>query len=136
MPAIGGDILELTYNHPTLGSGTVYPKAGEDSTLILGGFRVEDEDTGVDGSGRNIKKLTRKRWSADMVVAWDNNLAKELEAICAMAESPEDAEWTITHVSGAVYGATGSPVGDLEGAANAATFKLKIAGGGKLTKII
>lgn len=136
MPAIGGDIIELTCNHPTKGSVTIYPKAGEDSTLILGGFRVEDEDTGVDGSGRNIKKMTRKRWSADIVCAWDNNLAKELEAVIGMAESPEDGEWTITHVSGAVYAGTGCPVGDLEGAMNAATFKLKIAGGGKLVKIL
>lgn len=135
MPAIGGDIIELTYNHPTKGSGTVYPKAGEDSTLILGGFRVEDEDTGVDGSGRNIKKMTRKRWSVDVVVAWDNNIAKELEAIVAMAEAAEDADWTVTCGSGAVYGGNGCPVGDLEGSTNAATFKLKIAGGAKLTKI-
>ena len=46
MAATGGDILEITFNHPTLGSGTIYPKSGEDSTLITGGFRSEDEDTG------------------------------------------------------------------------------------------
>lgn len=136
MSAIGGDILEITYNHPTLGGGTIYPKSGEDSTINTGGFRTEDEDTGVDGSGRAIKKLNRKRWSVETVVGWDNNIAKELEAVAKMAASAEDAEWTITHVSGTVWGGTGFPTGDIEGAGNAGTFKLKLAGGGELTKII
>ena len=132
MSAVGGDITEITYNHPTLGTGTIYPKAKEDSTLNLGGFRSEDDENGVDGSGRTIDKMNRVRWSAECVIGWDNNVAKELEAIVAMAESPVEADWTVTHVSGQVYGGTGKPVGNLDGAMGAATFSLKIAGGGKM----
>lgn len=132
--ATGGDILEITFNHPTLGSGTIYPKSGEDSTLNLGGFRSEDEDTGIDGSGRMIDKMTRKRWSAECVVAWDNNETLELETIVGLAESPVEADWTITHISGTVWGGKGKPVGDLEGS-GMATFKFKVAGGLKMKKI-
>lgn len=135
MSAIGGDIIEITINHATLGSRTVYPKAGEDSTIILGGFRSEDEDQGIDGSGRMIDKMTRKRWSAETTVAWDNNIALEHEFLVSIAESPVEADFTITHVSGTVWGGKGKPVGDMEAAGMTATFKLKLAGGGKLSKI-
>lgn len=133
MAATGGDITEITYNHPTLGSGTLYPKAKEDSTLNHGGFRSEDDENGVDGSGRMIDKMSRGRWSVECVVGWDNNVAKELEAVVKMAKSSVEADWTFTHVSGQVYGATGKPVGNLNGAMAAATFQLKVAGGGELT---
>ncbi len=90
----------------------------------------------VDGSGEMIDKMNRKRWSAEMTVAWDNNNRQELEKVTALAESQVPATWTISHVSGAVYKGTGKPVGDLKGNGNAATFPLKIAGGSKLKKIL
>lgn len=132
MAATGGDVLEITYNHPTLGSGTIYPKAKEDNTLNHGGLRSEDDENGLDGSGRMIDKMSRQRWSFEGVIAWDNNIAKELEAVIKMAKSPLEADWTFTHVSGQVYGGTGKPVGNLNGALSAATFQLKVAGGGDL----
>lgn len=135
MAVVGGDILEVTFNHPTLGSGTLFPKADEDSTLDLGGFRATDDESKVDGGGNNIKELVRKRWSAELVIAWDMNVREELEAVTEMAGSAEDGQWTITHVNGSVYQGTGSPVGDLKGAGKAATFPLKISGGGKMKKI-
>ena len=36
MAVVGGDIVELTFNHPTLGSGIIFPKSAEDSTFDLG----------------------------------------------------------------------------------------------------
>lgn len=132
MAATGGDVVEITYNHPTLGSGTLYPKAKEDNTLNLGGFRSEDDENGVDGSGRTIDKMSRIRWSFEGVIANDNNVTKELEAVVKMAESPVEADWTFTHISGQVYGGTGKPVGNIDNALGAATFQLKVAGGGKL----
>ena len=33
MSAVGGDIIEAAFNHPTLGSGVIFPKANEDGTL-------------------------------------------------------------------------------------------------------
>jgi hypothetical protein len=136
MGAIGGDIIEAAFNHPTLGSGVLFPKANEDSTLDLGGFRSDDGEDGIDGSGEMIDKMTRKRWGAEMVVAWDNNSRQELEKAVAMANSPVQATWTISHVSGAVYKGKGKPVGDLKGSALNATFPLKLAGGSILKKIL
>lgn len=136
MGAIGGDILEITFNHPTIGSGTIYPKSAEDSTIDLGGFRSEDDENMIDGSGAMIDKMTRARWGVETKVAWDNNVAQELEKLNDLAASPVQADWTITHISGTVWGGTGKPVGDLKGSGNDGTFSLKIAGGGKLKKIV
>lgn len=135
MGAVGGDILEIAFNHP-IGSGTVFPKANEASSMNTGGFRSDDSDDGVDGSGQMIDKQTRKRWSAESVVAWDNNSRKDLEKMVLLAESPVQATFTISMVSGAVYKATGKPVGDLVGDSLNATFPLKLAGGGKAKKIL
>lgn len=134
--AVGGDIIEVAFSHPTLGSGTIFPKAGEDSTFDLGGFRTDDGDDQVDGSGQMIQKLTRTRWSFEVTVAWDNNNRQELEKINLLSASAVQATWTISHVSGAVYKGTGKPVGDLKGNGNAATFPLKVAGGSILKKIL
>lgn len=136
MSAVGGDIISLSYNHPKIGSGTIWPKAGEDSTFDLGGFRSDDSDDMVDGSGEFLDKLNRKRWSAEVVAAWDNNNRKELEAVNLLSASPAPAVWTISHISGAVYKGTGKPVGDLKGNGNTAQFPLKISGGSILKKIL
>lgn len=133
--AVGGDILEITYNHPTLGNGTIFPKADEDSTFDLGGFRSADDDAGVDGSGSPITTMSRKRWSAEATVAWDMNNRNELEKLVALAEHPVETTFTISHINGSIYGGKGRPVGDLKGAGKGATFPLKISGGGKLNKI-
>lgn len=136
MGAVGGDILNATFNHPTLGSGTVFPKAGEDSTLDLGGFRSNDDDAAVDGSGEMIDQINRKRPSAELTVAWDDNVRDDLLKVVKMAGSPIKAVWTITRVNGSVYKITGKPVGDLKGAMNTATFPLKIAGSGQAEQIV
>lgn len=136
MSAVGGDIIEAAFNHPTIGSGVIFPKAGEDSTFDLGGFRSDDSDDMIDGSGQMIDKINRKRWSAEMTVAWDNNDRQELEKVTLLAASPVPATWTISHISGAVYKGTGKPVGDLKGNGNNATFPLKLAGGFNLKKIL
>lgn len=131
---VAGDFLEITYNHSTLGSGIIFPKAGEDSTLNLGGFTENDDNQMVDGGGNMISQKTRKRWSFEGVVANDMD-AKTLEKIEALAASPVPAEWTFSHINGIVYGGTGMPVGDIEANGNAGTFTLKVAGGGKMKQI-
>jgi len=136
MSAVGGDIIEVQFSHPTIGQGTIWPKAGESSTLDLGGFRSDDSDDGIDGSGLMIDKLTRKRPGFEIVCAWDNNNRQELELVTLLAASPVPATWTVSHVSGAVYKGSGKPVGDLKGAMDAATFPLKVAGGGIFKKIL
>lgn len=134
--AVGGDILEITYNHPTLGSGVIFPKASEDSTFDLGGFRSNDDANMVAGNGEMIDQINLARWSFEVAVAWDMNTREDLEKLNDLAADPVLADWTFSHINGTVYGGTGKPVGDLSGNGNAATFTLKVSGGGKLKKIV
>lgn len=135
MALTGGDIVEVSYNHPTLGSGTLFPKAGESSTFDLGGIRSNDDAQGIDGGGNMIAQMSRTRWRAEIVPAWDMSTAG-FENVVALAGSPVDADWTITHINGTVYQGKGRPVGDLQGAGLEATFALILAGGGPLKKVV
>lgn len=135
MAVIAGDLIEVTYNHPELGSGTIFPKAGESTTLNTGGFFSTDEANGVDGGGNLIVTMQRNVSSASFTAAWDNNVRKDLEALTALAAHPVDADWTLTHVSGIVYGGKMRPVGALEGDMGAATIAVKLAGGNKLKQL-
>lgn len=133
--ALGGDIIEITYNHPTLGSGVIFPKAAEDSTYDLGGFRSADEANGVDGGGNMIDTINRARWSFEVLITMDMIVDETLEAITEMAGSAELADWTFTNVNGTVYGGKGKPVGDIQQNGNASTGTLKVSGGGVLSKV-
>jgi hypothetical protein len=135
MSVIGGDILEVSYNHPTLGSGVLLPKSDEDCEIDLGGNRSSDEEKSVDTGGTMIDVMTRSRWYASFTIAGDTQEREDLEQISALAEDPVLAVWTITHISGTIYQGQGKPVGDVRQAMKAATIALKIAGGGKLKKI-
>jgi hypothetical protein len=126
--AVGGDIIELSYNHPTVGSGILLPKANESSTFDKGGFRSDDDANGIDGGGNAIRKMNRVRWSAEMLVSHDSNVKKEYDKVVSMSQSPLPATWTITHVNGSIYSGEGFPVGDLKFNGNDATFSIKVAG--------
>lgn len=134
--AVGGDITEITWNHPTLGSGTLFPKAAEDSTIGLGGFVSNDDNNSVDGGGNMIDQMNRVRWSVETVISWDMNDKAELDKLIDLASNPVTADFTFSHINGTVWSGNGKPVGDLQGNGNAATMSLKIAGGGKLKKIV
>lgn len=133
--ATGGDITEITYNHPTLGNGVLYPKSNEDSNFDPGGFRTEDDANMIDGSGKPINKINRVRWSFEGTISNDMNVNQEAEKIKAMAGDPADAAWTFQHINGTVYAGQGRPVGDISFNGNAATLKIKISGGGDLAKL-
>jgi len=133
--AVGGDITEIRVSHPTLGSRSFQVKSNEDSTLNLGGIISNDDENGVTSAGEMIDQLNNTRWSASLVCAWNMIGADDLEFAQQLAANPVLGDWTITHISGTVYGGSGKPVGALEGNTNAATFDMKIAGGGKLKKI-
>ena len=132
--AVGGDIREVTFNHPTIGSGVLYPKAAEDNTFDLGGFNSTDDQNMIDGGGNMIDQLNRKRWKVGVVIANDTTTKLDLEKIEAMAASPVQADWTFTCPDGSVYVGTGKPVGDKELNINQSTFALTVSGGGKLKK--
>lgn len=136
MSAVGGDIVEITYNHETLGSGTLFPKAAEDNTFDTGGYRSKDEAEAIDGGGQMIDSMTRVRWSLETVISWDMNDKAELDKLVALASSPIPADWTISSINGTVWSGNGKPVGDLQGNGNAATMPLKLSGGGMMKKIV
>ena len=69
--AVGGDIIEITYNHPTLGSGTLFPKSSEAGTYDLGGFRSKDEASGIDGGGTIIDTMNQVRGFFEATIAND-----------------------------------------------------------------
>ncbi len=133
--AVGGDIIEITYNHPTIGSGVFFPKAAEDNTFDLGGFRSNDDANMIDGAGNMIDQMNRTRWSFEGSISWDMNNAEDLERLVELASSPVLADWTFSHINGSIYAGKGKPVGDLKGNGNTANTPIKIAGSGKLNKI-
>ena len=136
MAAIGGDIIEVTCNHPTLGDYTFLPKGAEDSTYDLGGFRSADEANNVDGSGAMIDVMNRVRWSFEMTYAWEQITTDDLQNMKALAADPVPGTWTFTHINGTVYSGLGKPVGDIQANGNAGTFSVKISGGNDLEKIV
>jgi hypothetical protein len=132
----GGDIIEIRYKHPTLGDGVFYPKSGEAFTFDPGGFISADDDAGIAGNGEMIDIMTQKRWSLEGVTSWDMNGRNDLATLRLLESNPLLADWTWSSINGTVWGGKGKPVGGNSGDKGAATFTLKIAGGGKATKII
>ncbi len=131
----GGDILEMSYKHPIIGSGTWFFKSTEDGTIDLGGYRSTDDVNMVTGDGQMIDQMNRVRWSFEGVVAWDMATSNELDQARKLASSPVMSDWTITLMNGTVWGGKGKPVGDIQGNTNSPQMSVKISGGGLLTKI-
>ena len=131
-----GDIIEVTYNHPSLGSGTFFCKANEDGTLEPGGFRNNDDDNSVTGNGQIIiQKNYRLATMEFPPIAWDMTDKDDQKKLSDLAESSDLADYTIAHVSGAIWAGSGIPVGDIPGVTNTAQVTLKLAFNGKLKQI-
>jgi hypothetical protein len=136
MAFIGGDILEITYNHPVIGIGCLKVKADEDATIVRGGFRTSDDEKMITAQGEFIVIQSRKPWKyTSGPVAWDVTEKDEQDKLNQLSESTVPATWTIQHVSGAIFKGTGHVVGDTEGKFKDATVSLVLMGGGKLEKI-
>ena len=136
MPS-GGDITEVTWNHPVLGTGRFFPKAGEDSTYNLCGYKTDYSDTQIDGSSAFINSMQQRPWSFEVVCAWDmiNPNRQELESMVAMSGSTQLANWTFTNINGITYGGNGKIVSDIQGSGKDCTISLKVMGGGILQQI-
>lgn len=128
MPTTAGDVLEITYNHPTVGQGVFLPKANEGNTLDPGGFRNADDVNMIDGSGGLIVQKNRVRGSVECLCADDLNEREDSTTAKALAASSVPADWTFTHVNGSVWGGSGVIVGDIQTDLNAGTFTIKVAG--------
>lgn len=132
----GGDIIEVRYKHPTLGDGVFYPKSGEAGAFDPGGYMSADDDAGIAGNGEMIDVMTQKRWSLEIVCGWDMNDKNEVERLRALESNPITADWTWSSINGTVWGGKGKPVGGNGGDKGAATFTLKLQGGGRASKIV
>jgi hypothetical protein len=132
---IGGDILEITVNHPVAGEFRFQAKSNESFNLDPGGLRSNDDANSVTGSGEMIDQMNRVRWSMEGPVAVDMTSGNELENLPILAESPQLGTWTITHISGVIWKGLGKIVGDIVVDTNTAQMTLKVAGGSKLEKI-
>jgi len=133
--AVGGDIIEITYTHPTLGSGSFFPKANEGNTFDPGGIRTADDANMISGSGGLIAQKNRVRGSFEVVIENDMNVRNDAQVVADLAADPVAADWTVSIINGTVWGATVFPVGDIQPDVNASTFTLKL-GTGAWKKIV
>jgi len=131
----GGDIIEITCNHPILGEFRFQAKSNESFTLDPGGFRSNDDGNLITGAGTMIDQVNRVRWSMEGPVAVDVESGNEFDGLSDLAESSDLGTWTITHVTGTIWTGRGKVVGDLSADTNNAQMTLKVAGSGKLQKI-
>jgi hypothetical protein len=127
--AVHGDILEVTYNHPTLGSGVFYPKANEGNKFDPGGFRNNDDASMITGSGSIMYQKNRVVGSFEILVENDAVIRQDAQKAVDLQKSAEEAVWTVTHINGSVWKGTGQPVGDVSIDLNAGTFTLKVVSG-------
>ena len=111
---VHGDIVDITVNHPTLGSGRFAPIAANSNTLDVGGIRTSDDQNGLTGNGSLVWKKNRVRAGFECLVENDMNADPgDLVFAAQLSAHPDMAEWTITHINGTVWRGTGKPVGDL-----------------------
>jgi hypothetical protein len=127
--ASGGDIKEITWNHPVLGSGVIQTKADEENKYFTGGITTASDASMITGNGNPIWQKTRKRGYFEAVAVNDMNVGNELEKMIALSAHDVPASWTFEVNNGVVYGGSGKPVGDLEGNIGKATFTLRVEGG-------
>jgi hypothetical protein len=131
----GGDILEITCNHPTLGNFNFATKSNESYTIDPGGKRSNDDANGVTGNGVFIDQINQVRWSIEGPLLVDFLSGNEIDNLPLLVESPELATWTVSHISGVTWRGRGKFVGDIQVDTNTAQLPAKIAGGGKMEKL-
>lgn len=124
--AVGGDITEVTDNHPTLGSFVYFPKTNEDNTYDTGGVRTNDDANMIDGGENPIWQLNGKMGFLQVNLVNDMN-NKVVERLAQLAASTEPSVWTFSTKSGKSYRGTGKPVGDLAPNINTSIVAVKIA---------
>ncbi len=124
--AVHGDIQEVTFNHPTLGSGVFFPKAAEGNTFDPGGLRNSDDANSITGGGSLMIQKNRVRGFFEIMIENDMNVRNDAIVLKELSASPLPADWTVTHINGTVWAGSGVPVGDITPDMNAGTMTLKV----------
>ena len=130
---VAGDTIEITIQHPTLGSFQFLPKAGESGTLNPGGLMTEDDNKSITSSGIIIKKMTRTAWEYEITCA--SNGGEAVLAAKKISGDVNDSVIKISMLSGVIFSGRGSIVGDVNENTQDGTFTLKVQGSGSLSKI-
>lgn len=125
--AIGGDISEISFSNPEVGTGFFYPMSGEEHSLDKGGFRSEDNKA-IDGSGRLIQSMKRAVGTLE-VVASNSTETGDYDNACAIAASTAETTWTIAMLNGDVWKGTGVIQGDIKLNTYKTNFTLTVVSG-------
>ena len=133
--AAHGDITEVTYNHPTIGSGVFYPKANEGNKFDPGGIRNNDDASSIAGDGQLIVQKNRVVGFFEVLVENDGRNKGSALDLVKLTADPVAADWTFSLINGQVYSCNGIHVGDIQPDVNAGTFSLKVVTG-NMKKII
>lgn len=135
MAVIGGDLVKIKIEHPTVGSAVIFGVAGEDVTYKLGG--LENEDNGaVNGAG--ILMLTKRRVPGYIQGSFSNDMSlttPEFEFVRAVSNSSIEAKITFSHINGSDYGGKGTVVGEVTMAGKTSSFQCKFASGKGFEKL-
>lgn len=131
--AVHGDITEINYSHPTLGSGVFFPIANQGNTYDKGGLRNSDDANSITSAGLVVQK-NRVRGFFEVIIENDMNNRQDAEKLNALAESGTSATWTFSLVNGSVFKGLGIPVGDIQADTNTGQLTLKVASA-KFTQI-
>jgi len=136
MAAIGCDFLQIGLRHSTLGSVILFPKAGENGQIEVGGTTTESDPKGITGSGEAIYKASVVRWVVEApAIAWKRT-GTDLQTILKnMSSSLEELDCTFELVDGTIWVGRGKIVGEIKAATLDATIPIKFEGGGKLSRI-
>lgn len=137
MAYTGSGVLEVTYNNPQVGQGTLYPKDGEDYKIDLGGKRSDDDTGNATTSGKRINKISVVCSKFELPpIAWDKTSKNELGIVQKLAGATVGTTFTVTCLDGNVFQMqNGYPVGDLEGEGMAATIAVTLQGDPDASKI-
>lgn len=137
MPS-GGDLREITWNNPDVGSGRFFTKAGETHSLDLGMMKTDDSADNIDTGGNFINIKTVKPWSYEAVIALDQNNPNrmELETAQALSNSFNPTDFTFSMFDGSVYVMSGSVVGDIVADRSKSTMPFKVMGGGFAQQVV
>ncbi len=125
--AVGGDIIEISDNHPTLGSFVYKVVVGQDNTYDTGGFRSADNADMRTGGGEMITQINGKLGFFQAVIVNDMT-QKVAERLSQLSGSVEDSVWTFSVVNNKTYKGAGRPVGDVAPNINNSQVTLKVAG--------
>jgi hypothetical protein len=123
---VGGDIIEITYNNPNVGSGVFFAVSNKDAELDLGGFRTNESKEGITGNGQLIRTIMNGRGKFTCDIAVDMNSRQDMENIAALAADLDETSWTISWINGITYGGSGFPVGQYQQNTKEATVKLTV----------